>query len=164
MKCAGILGAILVSAAQSASSAQFTAVADVGVAGKWGPNGNGTLKHEDDLQWLLFHNVRITADRAAGIYMASFDPLLLKMEGQSISITGYILPLEPIPASAHFVLTRRSPGCPYCPPNEPTEAIEIFSEGLVKATQAPITVQGKLHLVAHSDQGLFFRIDRARVW
>lgn len=129
----------------------------------WGPNGNGTLTHEDDLQWLLFHNTRITADQAAGVYMASFNPLLLKMEGQPISITGYMLPLQASFASGHFILTRRSPGCPYCPPNEPTEAIEIFTPQLIKPTPSPLTVEGKLHMVSRSEQGLFFRIDNARI-
>lgn len=131
---------------------------------KWGPNGNGTLKHEDDLQWLLFHDAKITADRAAGVYSANFSPLLMKMEGQHIAITGYVLPVDAMSASTHFVLTRRSAGCPFCPPNEPTEAIEVFSQKLIKATSAPITVEGRLHFVAHSEQGLFFRIDNAKIW
>lgn len=131
---------------------------------KWGPNGNGTLKHEDDLQWVMFHDARITADQKAGIYTATFSPMLLKMDNQNLVITGYVLPLNPMSATTHFILTRRSPACPFCPPNEPTEAIEIFSQAFVKPTDAPITVEGRLHFVSHSEQGLFFRIDSAKVW
>jgi len=135
-----------------------------GTEQQWGPNGNGTLNHEDDLQWLVFHGAKIAGDQAAGTYNATFGPFLQKMEGQHIAITGYILPLGATQTTTHFVLTRRSAGCPFCPPNEPTEAIEIFADRFVKTTPAPITVEGKLHLVAHSDQGLFFRIDGAKVW
>ena len=130
---------------------------------KWGPNGNGTLGHKDDLQWVSFHDARITADDKSGVYTASFSALLSKMDGQPIVITGFMLPVTAALESPHFVLTRRSATCPFCPPNEPTEAIEIFAQRLVKPTQAPLTVQGRLHLVASSAQGLFFRIDDARV-
>lgn len=143
----------------SAGQAQFYPGGQPG----WGPNGNGTLDHEDDLRWVLFHDARIAADEAKGQYTATFSPALKKEEGVRWSITGYMLPVESTTRAAHFVLTRRSSGCPFCPPNEPTEAIEIFSAAPVQYTQAPVTVDGILHLVARSDQGLFFRLDKAKV-
>lgn len=133
------------------------------VSRTWGPNGNGTLVHEDDLRWVDFHDAQVTADRAAGRYTARFSSMLLKMDGQPLVITGYMLPVGTAMATTHFVLTRRSATCPFCPPNEPTEAMEVFSQKLVTTTQAPVTVQGKLHLVASSEQGLFFRLDEAKV-
>ena len=129
----------------------------------WGPNGNGTLKHQDDMRWLDFHDAQVAADRAAGHYTARFSAMLMKMDGHDLVITGYMLPVGTAIDTTHFVLTRRSATCPFCPPNEPTEAIEVFSQRFVRPTQAPITVQGRLHLVASSDQGLFFRIDAARI-
>ena len=143
----------------SAGQAQFYP----GSQPKWGPNGDGTLEHEDDLRWVMFHDAKITADEAKGEYSATFSPSLKKEDGVSWSITGYMLPIESTTKSAHFVLTRRSAGCPFCPPNEPTEAIEVFASAPVDYTQAPVTVEGTLHLVARSGQGLFFRIDKARV-
>ena len=129
----------------------------------WGPNGNGTLDHEDDLRWVEFHDAHVTADNAKGIYIASFSAILQKMDGRPFSITGYMLPIEHSIHSAHFVLTRRSAGCPFCPPNEPTEAMEVFASKPVDYTQAPVTAEGILHLVRHSAQGLFFKLDQARV-
>ena len=129
----------------------------------YGPNGNGTLDHEDDLRWTFFHDAKISADDAKGEYRATFSPSLAKMEGRPFSITGYMLPVEASTHAAHFVLTRRSAGCPFCPPNEPTEAIEIFSLKPVDYTQAPVTVAGRLHLVARSETGLFYRLDQAKV-
>lgn len=129
----------------------------------WGPNGNGTLRHQDDLQWVNFHDAQVTADRAAGIYTARFGVMLQKMEGQRIVIAGYMMPVGAAMSSPHFVLTRRSATCPFCPPNEPTEAIEVFSQTIVRSTQDPVTVEGRLHLVPNSEHGLFFGIDDARV-
>lgn len=129
----------------------------------WGPNGNGTLDHEDDLRWVFFHDARIVADDRKGEYRATFPPTLAKEDGRSFSIAGYMLPVEATTTSRHFVLTRRSAGCPFCPPNEPTEAIEVFATRPVAYTQSPVTVAGTLHLVGRSEQGLFFRMDGANV-
>ena len=147
-----------------AAAALFVALTGMQTGGTYyGPNGNGTLDHSDDLRWVFFHDAKIVADDARGIYKASFSPALAKMEGQPFDITGYMLPVEPTTHAAHFILTRRSTGCPFCPPNEPTEAIEIFAVQPIDYTQAPITVQGRLHLVAQTQTGLFYRLDQAKV-
>ena len=112
---------------------------------------------------MTFHDAKIAADDAKGVYVATFSPDLRKEEGQHLSITGYMLPVEASTTSRHFVLTRRSAGCPFCPPNEPTEAMEVFAARPVAYTQAPVTAEGTLHLVARSGQGLFFRLDGATV-
>ncbi len=143
----------------SAAAAQFY---DGGLP-RWGPNGNGTLDHEDDLRWVFFHDAKVVADDAKGEYRATFPPTLAKENGVIFEITGYMLPVEANTTSPHFVLTRRSAGCPFCPPNEPTEAIEVFAAKPVAYTQSPVTVSGMLHLVGRSERGLFFRLDGAKV-
>ena len=60
----------------------------------YGPNGNGTLEHEDDLKWVFFHDAKITADNKRGVYTAKFGPDLAKMEGAQFSITGYMMLIE----------------------------------------------------------------------
>jgi hypothetical protein len=130
---------------------------------KWGPNGNGTLDHEDDLRWVILHDVQITADNAKGIYVAKWGKDMVGMEGRPFTIIGYMLPIEPTTHSAHFVITRRSSGCPFCPPNEPTEAIEVFTTKAIDYTQSPIALKGTLHLVRSSELGLFYRMDNATV-
>lgn len=129
----------------------------------YGPNGNGTLAHEDDQRWLILHDAKIVANDERGVYNATFGPILRKLDGQTFRITGYMLPLNTMMSSPFFILTRRSTGCPFCPPNEPTEAIQIMARVPIHYTQAPITVEGKLHLVSHSEDGLFYRLDQARL-
>ena len=129
----------------------------------YGPNGNGTLDHSDDARWIRFHDSTIVADQAKGEYRATFGPALAKLDGRPLIITGYMLPIEPTTHSAHFVITRRFTGCPFCPPNEPNEAIEVFTAKPADYTQAPVTITGQLHLVRASETGLFFRLDHARI-
>lgn len=154
-----ILALLLLAVPPTASPAQFYP----GGQPKWGPNGDGTLEHEDDLRWVFFNEAKITADNAKGVYTATFPADLRKEDGAQFTITGYMLPLESSTHFAHFALTRRSAGCPFCPPNEPTEAIEVFAAKAVDYTQAPVTVEGTLHLVGSSGTGLFFRMTAAKV-
>ena len=128
-----------------------------------GPNGNGTLDHADDLRWVSFQEAKIAGDEARGEYRAIFSPALARMDGRVFAITGYIVPINTEARAAHFILTRRSEGCPFCPANALTEAIEVFSTAPVEYTQAPVTLEGRLHLIARSETGLFYRIDHARI-
>ena len=126
------------------------------------PN-NGYLDHADDLRWVFFQDVTVKADTDKGEYVATFSPALSKMDGRDFSITGYMLSVEPTTHSPHFVLTRRSAGCPFCPPNEPTEAIEVKATMPVDYRVVPVTVSGRLKLVARSADGLFYRLENAKV-
>ncbi len=127
----------------------------------WGPNGNGTLDHADDRRWLVFAQASIAADDARGVYVATFPPAVQRLNGSRITITGYMLPIEASTLAAHFVLTRRSTGCPFCPPNEPSEAIEVQAQQPLRYTQQPVTLSGRLRLVRQSATGLFYRLDAA---
>ena len=126
-----------------------------------GAKGNGTLAHVEDARWNVFHDVKVSADLEKGQYSASFGPAITRLERREVEVSGYMLPLTPDASAPHFVLTRRSAGRPFCPPNELNEAMEVQAQAPVRYTTAPVTVSGRLHLVARSDAGLFSRLDHA---
>ena len=123
----------------------------------------GQLDHEDDARWVFFNDAKIVADTKRGVYTATFPGTLGKMDNIPLTISGYMLPIEATTHSAHFIITRRLTGCPFCPPNEPTEAIEVFATAPADYTQSIITVTGQLKLVRESSQGLFYRIEGAKI-
>ena len=125
-----------------------------------GPALTYNPKHyqNNDPQWEVLNRTQIVADTAKGEYKATFPPALAAKQGSVMKISGFILPLETTSRSAHFMLVRRNTGCPFCPPNAPTEAVEIFSRQPVRYTGEEIVVTGKLKLVPSSDQGLFFQL------
>ncbi len=117
----------------------------------------------NDPAWSLLAVAKVTADAKAGVYSASFPPELQKLENKPFSITGFMMPLEPSPMTDHFILIRRNSACPFCPPNSPTEAIEIRSNAKFKYTGEEISVKGTLKLVPSSADGLFFRLESTDV-
>lgn len=117
----------------------------------------------DDPAWSLLADAQVSTDLKQGVYKASFPADLRSLENKPFVITGFMMPLEAAPMSAHFVLLRRNSACPFCPPNSPKEAIEVMSTAKVRYTGEEVSVKGVLKLVGSSQNGLFFRLDAADV-
>jgi hypothetical protein len=125
------------------------------------PEG-GAPDHPDDPRWVMFRGVKVDTDLKRGVATARFPPDLLSADNEPIEIGGYIIPLESASFdTSHFLLTRRSTGCPFCPPNEANEAVEVFTTKKVHYESRQFFVKGRLKLVASSDNGLFFQIHDA---
>ena len=126
-----------------------------------GPNGDGTLLRSDDQSWLLLQAAAVFADTRKGEYRARFSPALRGLDERPFRLSGYMLPVETGISERHFIITRRSTGCPFCAPPGLTEAVEVFLRAPVNYTIEPITIEGRFRLVASSDVGLFYRIEDA---
>jgi hypothetical protein len=118
--------------------------------------------HDDAPIWaLLKSSTRFKVDAAKGLYVASFDKPIQMSEGKAFTVSGYVLPLEAGSSFRHFVVTRRNTGCPFCPPNEIGEAVEIFARKPLAYTPAEVTFTGRLKLISSSAEGMFYRLEDA---
>ena len=97
------------------------------------------------------------------MFTAAPPPQVRALAGREIDVTGFMLPLDPSPMFSHFLLTRNTPVCAFCPPGEPNEVIEVNLAQYVKATSEPVTVHGRFVLQDNGQQGLFFQLDRAEI-
>jgi hypothetical protein len=128
-------------------------------------NQQALLAHytNNDPNWAILREAVVSEDRAKGILSAAFPRDLTALEGHTFQISGFMTPLEVTERTAHFILTRRSTTCPFCPPNEPTEAVEVKLSQPTAFTNEEVAVSGRLRLVASSDQGLFYRLEISSV-
>ena len=117
----------------------------------------------NDPVWDDLNAATVTADRAAGAYRAVFPRALEDRRDRPLRVAGFILPLETSSRSAHFMVVRRNTGCPFCPPNAPTEAVEVFSDAPVSYTGQEVVATGRLKLVSSSAEGLFYQLQHATV-
>ena len=54
-------------------------------------------------------------------------PMKVKaLVGKEVTISGFILPLESTEKFKHFILSKRTPTCPFCPPGEPNEIVDVM--------------------------------------
>ncbi len=115
----------------------------------------------NDPGWTLLRQATVSEDRAKGLLTARFTPDLQRLSGKAFQISGFMTPLEASGQTRHFIITRRSTTCPFCPPNEPTEAVEVRLDQPTSLSNEEVVVRGRMTLVATSDEGLFYSLSSA---
>ena len=88
---------------------------------------------------------------------------VIALSGTTITVSGFMLPLDGTTHTKHFLLMKRTPfGVPFAP-NEPNEMIEIVLGRHIAWTNEMTTVSGKLSLIDNAHKGIFFKITNASV-
>jgi len=120
------------------------------------------LPQAHDPLWVGLGQCRIGYNEKSGLYTIALTPQVKQLADQTVSASGFILPLDSSDRTRHFLLTKRTPVCLYCAPGEPNEVIEVYSEKPVTWSEDLINVTGKFSLVDNGDQGIFFAIKDAQ--
>lgn len=110
----------------------------------------------NDPIWTVLASAVVSEDRAKGRLNAAFPPALSRLGGTEVRVSGFMTPLEAQTRVRHFILTRRSTTCPFCPPNSPSEAVEVRLATPLPVTGEEVTVVGRMALVPAGDEGLFY--------
>lgn len=94
-----------------------------------------------------------------GQYEIHYPPEVKALEGKSVTLDGFLLPLEAGDKSQHFLLTVRAPSCPYCLPAAPNEMAEIFTRKPIAWNEQMVSLSGRLKLMPEkSADGIFFQL------
>lgn len=120
------------------------------------------LPQARDPLWGDLGQCKVGYDDKAGLYTINVTPDVKKLAGQEVTASGFVLPLDSDDKTRHFLLTKRTPVCLFCPPGEPNEVIEVTSAKPVTWTEDMINVTGTFKLVNNGDQGIFFEINDAK--
>jgi len=94
-------------------------------------------------------------------YHIDYSPEVKALDGKTLTIDGYMMPLEATPHFTHFLLTKRSPSCPYCPPGRPNEIIEVFLTKPMAWDERMVTITGIMALTDQAQLGLFYQLKNA---
>ena len=116
------------------------------------------LPKAKDQLWSTLGKTKVTVDNKKGLFLASFPAEVKKLDGQTLKISGFMLPLEGSEKFKHFLLSKRTPTCPFCPPGEPNEVVEVYSAKPVGYDENLISVEGKFQLVNEKETGIFFKM------
>ena len=88
----------------------------------------------------------------------AFSPALKPLNGQTVKLQGYILPLEAGQTHSYFLLSAWSPTCPFCLTAGPEAMVEVRARTAVKHSMDPVVVQGRLMLLDTDPSGMFYRL------
>ncbi len=119
------------------------------------------LPQANDPMWTLLTASKVHYNDKTHKYSITYTPDVKAMEGQQETMTGFMMPLEPTEKFNHFLLSKRTPTCPFCPPGEPNEIVEIFTKKPMKYTEGMLVLTGKMQFTTNPDLGLFYQLKDA---
>jgi len=117
-----------------------------------------TLPHAQSPVWLKLVKSKVGYNDKNGLYYIHVTPEVQAMAGHEITVNGFVMPLDASDHTQHFLLTRNTPVCMFCPPGEPNEVVEVMSPRRIVWTDKIVTVSGPLTLVNNGEKGIFFKI------
>ncbi len=113
--------------------------------------------------WATLRTTRIGVDEARGLFTARHSPAVRALVGKTITLSGFINPLDAATRGTHFLLSKYTPVCAFCPPGEPNEVVEVRTSRPVIFSNKPVSVTGTFVLQNKGENGLFFQLSGASV-
>lgn len=159
------LGRMLVGASFMAIAAAAHAAPDSNLYGQ--PQEERALQQKlpqsGDKLWATLHHTVVTEDAATGMYKAKHPADVKALVGKTLTVKGFVMPYAPDKEFRHFLLTRYTPVCQFCPPGAPNEVIDVTVEIPVTWADRLFVVTGKFTIQDDGEKGVFFRLDNATV-
>lgn len=116
------------------------------------------LPHAQSPVWAKFLTSKVSYNNHTGLYSIAVTPAVKDLAGKPITISGFVLPLDANDHTSHFLLTRNTPVCMFCPPGEPNEVVEVISPHPILWTDKIVSVTGPLKLINNGEKGMFFQV------
>jgi hypothetical protein len=120
------------------------------------------LPQSRDELWRKFVNCKLGYNEDTGVYSITLTPEVKALNGKTITIRGFVLPMDGSDLTKHFLLSRNTPVCMYCPPGAPNEVVEVKASKAVPWTDKMVAVTGTLLLVNDQERAVFFKMENAR--
>ncbi len=115
-----------------------------------------------DAFWDVLARCKVTLDTKKYLYSIVRTPEVDAMEGKPFTVSGFIMPLEAAETFKHFLLSKRTPTCGFCPPGEPNEIVEVFTNEKIKWDDGLVTMTGTMAFTDNPELGLFFQMKNAK--
>ncbi len=94
------------------------------------------------------------------VFKPIYNDKIKALNGQKITIKGYLIPLEQKPKHSFFLLSAFPfDACFYCGKAGPETVIEVSVKKALKPTEKPIMIRGTLKLNFTNPDHLFYLID-----
>jgi len=116
------------------------------------------LPHSQSPLWATLGKCAVRFDQRKGVFSIQLTPDVRGMDGRDIDANGFVLPLDGSDNTRHFLLTKRTPVCLFCPPGEPNEVIEVRSKKAIAWDDDLVTMKGRFKLTNDGEKGVFFML------
>jgi hypothetical protein len=90
-----------------------------------------------------------------------FDPAILVLDGQTVKLRGYLLPVDTGTRVRHFLLSALPPSCPFCIPGGATALVEVKARTGFRFVTDPVVAEGRLNVIRTPEYGLLYQLQDA---
>lgn len=95
--------------------------------------------------------------------VASFPDSIKSRAGQTVKISGFMMPLEPDLKQKHFLLTSNPPSCFFHVPGGPAGSVEVLAAEGVEVSWDPVVIEGRFEPQETSEYGVVYQLHDARL-
>lgn len=94
--------------------------------------------------------------------MSRFPAALRELDGESVLVSGYMMPLRDGDAHREFLMGALQFHCVSCMTGDLARLVAVRAASPVRLTEGPLLVRGTLRLLEENSSPLFYRLDAAR--
>ncbi|MEM7099151.1 MAG: hypothetical protein AAF541_12895 [Pseudomonadota bacterium] len=95
--------------------------------------------------------------------IATFPKSVQDRAGETIKVSGFMMPLEPDMKQKHFLLTSNPPSCFFHVPGGAAGSIEVLASEGVDVSWDPIILEGRFEPLESSSIGVVYRLHDAKI-
>ena len=95
--------------------------------------------------------------------VATFPESVQKRSGQTVKLSGFMMPLQPEQKQSHFLLTSNPPSCFFHIPGGPAGSVEVLAPEGIEVSWGPVVVEGRFEPQKSSNMGVVYRLLDAKL-
>jgi uncharacterized protein len=99
--------------------------------------------------------------KSEGKIVPEYDKQVLAINGKTVKVQGFMLPLDMGDKQKRFLLSAAPPHCTFCLPGGAETMIEVRAKNGVRYGFDAVTLSGKLAVLKDDPAGLYYRLTDA---
>ena len=116
---------------------------------------------EGGVSWQDLMQARIRYEEM--MLVADFPEAVAERAGQTVKLSGFMMPLEPDLKQFRFLLTSNPPSCFFHVPGGPAGAVEVLASEGIEVSWNPVVLEGRFEPQRQSEIGVVYRLHEARL-
>lgn len=116
---------------------------------------------EGGLPWEELMSARIRFQEM--VLYADFPETITEHAGESVRLSGFMMPLDPDLKQHRFLLTSNPPSCFFHVPGGPAGAVEVIASEGIEVSWDPVVLEGRFEPQRKSEIGVVYRLHDARL-
>jgi len=117
---------------------------------------------ENQVSWDTLSKVKMVEEDSR--YIPDFSKEVQDLDGKTIELKGFMMPLDNAEVQKEFVLSANPVGsCFFCTPGGPEAMVEVHAPKGIKFSYDTIVMSGVLELVEDDPMGMFYRLKEAKL-